>query len=127
MRNALIVLAAVALVFVAAGAVNRALAFDIDFGVGSLTNVSLFWITLVTAAVIVLTGLVAAWLARSSAVAGQRKLEGELETIYGRLRAAEARLMREQGAGRQGTEDVTAPLDIPVSPSESETSATTPR
>ncbi len=125
MRNAFILLAVVALVFVGAGAVNRSLAFDIDYGVGAWTNVSLFWITLVTAAIILVAGLVAAWLAQSSALAGQRKLEAELQTTYERLRAAEARLPLEP-TGVRTAEDLTAPLAFPVSPPESGTTATPP-
>lgn len=92
MRNALIVLVAVALVLVGIGGLNRSLQFDVDFVVVSWSYVSVFWITLVVGAALLLTGLVAAFLARTSAVAAQRKLEAELQTTYERLRAAEARL-----------------------------------
>jgi hypothetical protein len=93
MRKAFIVVAVVALVFVAMGAVNHSLAFDIDYGVGAVYGVSAFWIMLAAAAVLFVTGLVAAALARAAAVAAQRKLEGELETTYKRLRQAEGELM----------------------------------
>lgn len=93
MRNALILLAVVALVFVAAGAINHSLTFDIEYGIGEVRNVSLFWITVVTAGVLFVTGLVAAWLARSAAVADQRRLESELQQTYERLRASEARAL----------------------------------
>jgi hypothetical protein len=93
-RNALIVLVVVALVLVALGAVNHGLLFDIDFVVGTWTAVSLFWVAVVTAGLVFVTGLVAAWLARAGAVTAQRKLEKELQGTYERLRAAEAKLPR---------------------------------
>jgi len=93
-RNALIVLIVVALVIVALGAVNHGLLFDIDFVAGTWTAVSLFWVAVVTAGVVFVTGLVAALLAQSGAVAARRKLEKELQGTYERLRAAEAKLPR---------------------------------
>jgi hypothetical protein len=94
-RNALIVLLAVALVFVGLGALNHSLAFDIDYGAGSLTAVSVLWITVVIGAVLLVAGVVAIWLARTSVVSSQRKLEAELQSTYERLRAAEARVPAE--------------------------------
>jgi len=94
-RNALIVLLAVALVLVGLGALNHSLAFDIDYVAGSFTGVSVFWITVAIGAVLVLAGVVAIWLARMSVVSAQRKLEAELQSTYERLRAAEARLPAE--------------------------------
>ena len=94
MRNALIVLVVVALVIVALGAINHGVLFDIDFVAGTWTAVSLFWVAVVTAGVVFVSGLVAAFLARSGAVAARRKLEKELQGAYKRLRAAEAKLPR---------------------------------
>ena len=94
MRNALIVLVVVALVLVALGAVNHGLLFDIDFVAGTWTAVSAFWVAVVTAGVVFVAGVVAAFLARSGAVAARRKLEKELQGTYERLRAAEAKLPR---------------------------------
>ena len=94
MRNALIVLVVVALVIVALGAVNHSLLFDIDFVAGTWTEVSLFWVAVVTAGVVFVTGLVAAFFAASGAVAARRRLEKELQGTYERLRAAEAKLPR---------------------------------
>jgi len=91
-RNALIVLVVVALVIVALGAVNHGLLFDIDFVAGTWTAVSLLWVAVVTAGVVVVTGVAAALLAQSGAVATRRKLEKELQGTYERLRAAEAKL-----------------------------------
>jgi hypothetical protein len=125
-RNAFILLAIVALLFVGAGAANHSLAFDIDYVFGAVTNVSLFWITLVTAAIILGAGLVAAWLARSSAVAGQRKLEAELQTTYERLRVAEAHRPLESGVGSAVSEDLTVRLAPPSPPPTEGTGATTP-
>ena len=90
MRNALIVLLAVALVLVGLGALNHSLAFDIDYVAGSWTGVSVFWVTVAIGAVLLVAGIVAVWLARASAVTAQRKLEVELQSTYERLRAAEA-------------------------------------
>jgi len=91
-RNALIVLVVVALVLVALGAFNNDLLFDVDLVVGTWTAVSLFWVAVVTAGVVVVTGLAAAYLARSSAVTTRRKLEKELQGTYERLRDAEAKV-----------------------------------
>ncbi len=92
MRNALIVLVAVALVIVALGAFNNDLLFDIDLVVATWTAVSLFWVAVAIAGVVVITGFAAAFFARSSAVATTRKLEKELQGTYERLRDAEAKL-----------------------------------
>jgi hypothetical protein len=91
-RMALIVLVVVALAIVALGAVNDHLLFDIDFVAGTWTAVSLFWVAVVTAGVVLVTGAVVAFLARSGAVAARRKLEQELQGVYERLRVAEAEL-----------------------------------
>ena len=92
MRNALIVLVVVALVLVALGAVNHGLLFDIDFVAATWTAVSLFWVAVVVAGVVFVTGVAAAFLAASGAVKARRKLEKELQSTYERLRAAEAKL-----------------------------------
>jgi hypothetical protein len=91
-RKAVIVLVIVALVLVTLGAVNHGLLFDIDFVAGTWTAVSLFWVAVFFAGVVVVTGLAAAFLARSGAVAQRLKLETELQGTYERLRAAEAKL-----------------------------------
>jgi hypothetical protein len=91
-RNALIVLIVVALLLVGVGAVNNGLLFDIDFVAGTWTAVSLFWVAVVMAGVLFVTGVVVAFLAASGAVASRRKLEKELQSTYERLRAAEAKL-----------------------------------
>ena len=92
MRNSLIVLVVVALVLVALGAFNHDLLFDIDLVVGTWMGVSLFWVAVVTAGVVVVTGLAVAFFSRSSAVTTRRKLEKELQGTYERLRAVEAKL-----------------------------------
>ena len=92
MRNALIVLVVVAVVIVALGAFNNDLLFDIDLVVATWTAVSLFWVAVAIAGVVVITGFAAAYFARSSAVATTRKLEKELQGTYERLRDAEAKL-----------------------------------
>jgi len=91
-RNALIVLVVVALVLVVLGAVNNGVLFAIDFVAGTWAAVSLFWVAVVTAGVVVVSGVAAALLAQSGAVATRRKLEKELQGTYERLRAAEAKL-----------------------------------
>lgn len=90
MRNALIVLVVIALVLVAVGAVNNDVAFDVDFLAIAWTDVSLFWVSVVMAGIVLIAGFVAAYLARTGAVRGLRKLEAELTTTYQRLRVAEA-------------------------------------
>ncbi len=92
MRNALIVLVVVALVIVTLGAFNNDLLFEIDLVVGTWTAVSLFWVAVAIAGVVIITGFAAAFFARSSAVATRRKLEKELQGTYERLRDAEAKL-----------------------------------
>ena len=94
MRNALIVLGVVALVLVTLGAVNHGLLFDIDLVVVTWAAVSLFWVAVVVAGVVVVTGMVVAFFSRTGAVATRRKLEKELQGTYERLRAAEAKLPR---------------------------------
>jgi hypothetical protein len=93
-RNALIVLVVVALVIVTLGAVNSGLLFDIDFVAGTWTAVSLFWVAVVIAGVVFVTGVAAALLAASGAVTARRKVEKELQGTYERLRATEAKLPR---------------------------------
>lgn len=106
MRNALIVLVIVALALVTVGIVNHAVAFDVDFLAVTWSGVSLFWVTVALAALMVLAGVLAALLAQSAAVSVQRKLEVELATTYERLRAAEAALppaAAAAGAGSAGS------------------------
>lgn len=90
MRTAVAILVIVALVFLAVGAVNHAATLDLDFLAISWSGVSLFWVTVVLACVVVAAGLVGAWAARGSAVAAQRRLEKELAQTYRRLREAQA-------------------------------------
>jgi hypothetical protein len=125
LRNALIVLIVVALVLVALGAVNNGLLFDIDFVVGTWTAVSLFWVAVVTAGVVFVTGVVAAFLAQWGAVATRRKLEKELQGTYERLRAAEAKLPRPAPA-QAAVVDVTPGEQTAVTPAapEAETAVT---
>jgi hypothetical protein len=82
----------VALVLVTLGAVNHGLLFDIDFVAATWTGVSLFWVAVVLAGVVLVIGVVTAFLGRSGAVTTRRKLEKELQSTYERLRAAEAKL-----------------------------------
>jgi len=89
-RTALTILVIVALALLAVGAVNHAVSLDLDFLAVSWTGVSLFWVMVAVAALVVVVGLVAAWAARGSAAAAQRRLEKELGNTYGRLRAAQA-------------------------------------
>jgi hypothetical protein len=109
-RNALILLGVVDLVIVVGGAVNHAVAFDIDYVFGSWAAVSMFWIAVGVAATMTVVGLLTAWLARSAAVDGQRKLEGELERTYERLRAAETASPRP--ADREGPSAHDAPIGV---------------
>jgi hypothetical protein len=89
-RTALVILVVIALVLVAIGAVNHAVTFDLDFLALSWTGISLFWLSVALAAVVLAGGVAAAWTARASAVAAQHKLEQELAGTYERLRTAQA-------------------------------------
>ncbi|MGE5229647.1 MAG: hypothetical protein ACM3MJ_08005 [Deltaproteobacteria bacterium] len=90
MRNALILLAVVAVLILAVGALNNETAFDVDYVAGTVGAVSLFWVSAVIAALVFVVGLAAAWFARSAVSGSRRKLEAELQSTYERLREAEA-------------------------------------
>ena len=89
MRKALILLAVVALIILVAGAFNNGVVFDIDYVAGTASAVSLFWVSLVIAAIVFVVGLAAAWFALAGAAGGRRKLEAELQSTYERLRETE--------------------------------------
>jgi uncharacterized membrane protein YciS (DUF1049 family) len=93
-RNALILLVVVALIILLAGAMNSEVTFDIDYVVGTVEAVSLFWVAAVVAAVVFVVGVVAAWLARMAVGGSRRKLEAELQATYERLREAESLVSR---------------------------------
>ena len=90
MRNALILLAVVALLILVMGGLNNGTAFNLDYAVGTVNAVSVFWVSAVIAALVFIVGLVAAWFAKSSMTGSRRKLEAELQATYERLREAEA-------------------------------------
>lgn len=90
MRNALILLAVVAVIILAFGAVNNGTTFEIDYVAGTVNAVSLFWVSAVIAGLVFVTGLAATWFALAGAAGGRRKLEAELQKTYTRLREAEA-------------------------------------
>ncbi len=90
MRNALILLAVVAGIILGAGALNNGVVFDIDYVAGTVSSVSLFWVSGIIAAIILVAGLAASWFALSSAAGARRKLEAELQSTYERLRQTEA-------------------------------------
>ncbi len=92
MRRALTVLTVVAVVVLIAGVVNRDATVDLSYIAGTQAGVSLLWVGAGAAALVLVAGLIAALLARASAARDQGRLEAELEEIYRRLRAAEARL-----------------------------------
>jgi hypothetical protein len=89
-RNALILLAVVALLILVVGALNNGTAFDIDYVAGTVTSVSLLWVSAVIAALVFVVGLAAAWFAQAAVAGRRRKLEAELQSTYERLREAEA-------------------------------------
>ncbi len=94
MRNALILLAVVALLILAVGALNNGTAFDVDYVAGTASAVSLLWVSAVIAALVFVAGLAAAWFAQAAMTGSRRKLEAELQTTYERLREAEAHAAR---------------------------------
>jgi hypothetical protein len=89
-RNALILLAVVALLILVVGALNNGTAFDVDYAAGTVTSVSLFWVSAVIAALVFVSGVAAAWFAQAAVAGRRRKLEAELQSTYERLREAEA-------------------------------------
>jgi hypothetical protein len=113
-RNALILLAVVALIIVGLGAANGSVAFDFDMVFGTWAAVSLVWVAAVVAAVVLVAGLTAAWLAQADASRARRKLEAELQSTYERLRAAEARLPQEppEAAETPGPGDLPESLSV---------------
>jgi hypothetical protein len=100
-RNALILLAVVALVILAVGALNNGTSFTIDYVAGSVSSVSLFWVSAVIAGLVVVAGLAASWFALAAAGGARRKLEAELQTTYERLRKAEALAARPAPAAEE--------------------------
>jgi len=89
-RKALILLAVVALVILVMGALNNGTTFEVDYVAGTVSAVSLFWVSAVIAALVFVAGLAATWFALAGAAGGRRKLEAELQSTYERLREAEA-------------------------------------
>jgi uncharacterized integral membrane protein len=100
MKNALIVLAIVALVVLTLGLFNREASVDVDYVVGVWRSVSVFWLFAIAGGVVIAAGLLGAALARAQGWRERGKLEKELLEVYRRLRAAETQL--EQGAGTVG-------------------------
>jgi hypothetical protein len=100
MKNALIVLAVVALVVLTLGLFNREASVDVDYVVGVWRSVNVFWLFAIAAGVVVAAGLLGASLARAQGWRERGKLEKELLEVYRRLRAVEAQV--EQGAGAAG-------------------------
>jgi hypothetical protein len=111
-RNALILLVVVALLILAVGALNNGTAFDVDYVAGTISAVSLFWISAVIAALVFVVGLVAAWFAQSAVAGTRRKLEAELQSTYERLREAEAQAARPAQAATEAA--VVMPVAEPV-------------
>ena len=94
MRNALILLVVVALIILAVGALNNGTAFDVDYVAGTVSAVSLFWVSAVIATLVFVVGIAAAWFAQAAVAGTRRKLEAELQSTYERLREAEAQAAR---------------------------------
>lgn len=90
MRNALILLAVVALLILVVGALNNGTTFEVDYVAGTVSAVSMFWVSAVIAALVFVAGLAATWFALAGAAGGRRKLEAELQATFERLREAEA-------------------------------------
>jgi uncharacterized membrane protein YciS (DUF1049 family) len=113
-RKALMLLVVVALIIVALGAANSSIAFDFDMVFGTWSAVSLFWVAVAAAGVLVAVALAAVWLSGADASRTRRKVEAELQTTYERLRAAEARLPEEPEAAPEphetpGPQDASEP------------------
>jgi uncharacterized membrane protein YciS (DUF1049 family) len=107
-RKALILLAVVALLILVVGALNNGTAFDIDYVAGTVTSVSLLWVSAVLAALVFVVGLAAAWLAQAAMTGSRRKLEAELQSTYERLREAEALAARPAPVAEPAAAEVAA-------------------
>ncbi len=108
MRKALILLAVVALLILVVGALNNGTAFDVDYVAGTVTSVSLLWVSAVLAALVFVVGLAAAWFAQAAMTGSRRKLEAELQSTYERLREAEALAARPAPASEAPVAEVVA-------------------
>ena len=107
-RKALILLAVVALLILVVGALNNGTAFDVDYVAGTVTSVSLLWVSAVLAALVFVVGLAAAWFAQAAMTGSRRKLEAELQSTYERLREAEALAARPAPAAEAPVAEVVA-------------------
>jgi len=88
-KNSVIVLLVVALIVLVIGAVNQDQRVDLDYVFGTWRDVSIFTLTAIVAAAIMVVGFAVAAMARLGVVGEKRKLERELEQVYPRLREAE--------------------------------------
>jgi uncharacterized membrane protein YciS (DUF1049 family) len=111
-RNALILLVAVAVLILAVGALNNETAFDVDYVAGTVGAVSLFWVSAVIAALVFVVGLAAAWFAKSAVAGSRRKLEAELQSTYERLREAEALVARPAPAPEPAPVAAVVPAEV---------------
>ena len=111
MRNALILLTAVALLILVGGALNNGVVFDVDYVAGTARSVSLLWVAAVIAGLVFVVGLMAAYLARTAVFGQRRKLEAELQTTYERLREAESLAARPAPAPAPEADTVVAATD----------------
>ena len=82
----------VAAIVVVVGAVNHSVIFNLKYVAGTAHGVSLLWLGVAVALVVLVFGTVAAWMAQRGAATARRKVERELEGTYVRLREAEARV-----------------------------------
>lgn len=89
MKNTVIVLLVVALIVLVVGAVNQDQRVDLDYVFGTWNDVSVFALSAIAAAAIMVVGVTVAAMARIGVVGDRRKLERELEQVYPRLREAE--------------------------------------
>lgn len=92
MKDILIVLLVIAVLILVLGAVNQDQKVDFGYLFGTWRGVSVLELLAIGAGVTVVAGLGAASYARTRMLGDRRKLEKELEQVYGRLREAEARL-----------------------------------
>lgn len=103
MRDILVIVIIIAIALVCLGAVNHDRTVDFDYFFGTWTGVSMLWLAVIAAALVVGIGLVAGGSAAVHAAGDRHKLERELDATYTRLRAAEAQL------GVAALADVAAP------------------
>ncbi|HJW75511.1 MAG TPA: hypothetical protein VJ787_07545 [Thermoleophilia bacterium] len=99
MKLILILLLILAVALIIVGAANNDERVDLHYLFGTWYGVSLLLLMALTAALVVVVGLIVAALGRMGGYGARRKLERELDHTYGRLREAEAQTAQLASSG----------------------------